>query len=100
MSRDPYKELRAALGLPPVEEEVRTRNLIMIHGKCGHSWEPEEVGDLCQDSSCNCGQPLSYRAGKCPVCGHTPGFLELPLFQHIGWGIGNIEAIKRLELKE
>lgn len=39
------------------------------------------------------GRPL-----MCPTCAYKPGFTEIPMWQHIGYGAGNIAAIMKLDL--
>lgn len=57
-----------------------------------------QVG-FCADGSCGCGMPLWVQDYQlCKGCGHMVGFLQRPMWQHMGVGYINPKSVQKLDL--
>lgn len=68
---------------------------------CGHTYEVPAIKCTMETGpGCNCGKPWLYHIEdiQCPTCQYKPGFLERPIWTHIGLGMGNLQGILSLDL--
>lgn len=105
-TKDAYIELRRQTDgmrvmLEQREDRLRTSTFDVTCTKCTHKYSvPCVPCTRMLLPSCGCGKPLRYRAADvtCPACSHHAGFLERPMWQHIGIGVFNLHGITKLEL--
>lgn len=68
---------------------------------CAHAYEvPAFKCTVETGPGCHCGHPWAYLIKDivCPSCCHEPGFLERPIFTHLGIGVGNLKGITKLQI--
>ena len=75
--------------------------LFEMKPSCGHVYRVKGV--CCTEEtmpSCHCGGVLKYNLEdmRCPTCKVLPGFMERPVWQHMGEGIANMPSLMKLEL--